>query len=125
MAAPTERDLELFRIVEDVQDVTGARVVLVTDDEGRAVAISGDEDDVPAPLRAVLGGRALAQAGSAIALLSSVDLSSSRLNVVVHDVGHGHVLAIVFDAEADFVTVQTVGREAKKMIGETLGASMH
>ena len=76
-------------------------------------------------LRAALGGRALAEAGSVIALLSSVDLSQNRLNVVVHDVGHAHVPAILFDAEADFATVQVIGREAKKMIADTLEGSLH
>jgi hypothetical protein len=124
VSGPTALQIDLFRAVEDVHDMTGAIVVLLVDGDGRSVAVSGDEDDLPPPLRAVLGGKRLAEAGSAIALMQSIagDLADTRLNVTVHDVGSEHVLAIAFDAEADFGTVQTVGREARAMIAEMLAS---
>ena len=120
---PSDQQIELFRAVEDIHEMTGAIVVLLVDADGFAVAVSGDEDDVPAPLRAVLGGKNLAAAGTVIALLEPIAaaLSGSRVNFSVYDVGSEHVLTIAFDAEADFATVQSVGQEAKEMIKAILG----
>ena len=114
----TPLQLELFRVVEDIHELADATVVLVVDADGRSVAVSGDEDDIPVPLRAALSGKRLAAAGSVVALISSVacDLAETRLNLSVYDAGSGHVLAILFDAEADFATVQSVGGDGRAMI---------
>jgi hypothetical protein len=124
--APTTLQIELFRTMEDIHEMTGALVVLLVDAEGRSIAVSGDEADLPAPLRAVLGGRRLKVAGSVIALLSPIagDLAGSRLNVSVYDVDGAHVLAIAFGADADFATVESVGREARAMLCEILRTSL-
>lgn len=115
MAGPTELQLALFSTLEDIYDLTGATVALLVDERGDTVAVSGDENDVPPDLRAVLGGRRLAEAGSVPALLEKVDASAFRLNVSLFPVG-AMLLAILFDAEADLGTVQAVGREAAKSI---------
>ena len=119
---PTDQQIDLFRAVEDVHELTGAIVVLLTDRDGVAVAVAGDEDDIPAPLRAVLGGKGLAEAGSVAALLEPVagDLVHCPLNFSVLAVGEEHVLTIAFDAEADLERTQVVGREAAQMIAEIL-----
>jgi hypothetical protein len=119
---PTERQLALFRAVEDVHDMTAATVVLVVDAEGEIVAASGDVDLVPARMRAVLSGRELAKAGSVRALLTSVGEIDTRLNVTAFDVGSAHLLAILFDAEADITTVAAVGEEARGLVAEILSA---
>ena len=51
-------------------------------------------------------------------LLEDVDLAGSLVNVTVYDVDGTHVLAILFDADADLVTVQQVGSEARTMLAE-------
>jgi hypothetical protein len=124
---PTPQQIELFRAVEDVHELTGALVVLLTDADGIALAIAGDEDDIPPPLRAVLGGKQLAAAGSVVALLEPIvaELAESRLNVTVLAVDAAHVLAIAFDSDADFDVVQRVGREAQEMLRELLGSTLH
>jgi hypothetical protein len=124
---PTPQQIELFRAVEDVHELTSALVVLLTDEDGIALAVAGDEDDIPPPLRAVLGGRQLAAAGSVVALLEPIvaELAESRLNVTVLAVDAAHVLAIAFDADADFDVVQRVGREAQQMLRELLAAPLH
>lgn len=119
---PSERQLALFRAVEDIHDLTQAIAVLLVDGDGTLVAVSGDEDDVPTKLRAVLSGKQLAEAGSVRVLLEDVDLAGSLVNVTVYDVDGIHVLAILFDAEADLVTVQEVGTEAREMLAEILSA---
>jgi predicted regulator of Ras-like GTPase activity (Roadblock/LC7/MglB family) len=119
---PSERQLALFRAVEDIHDLTQAIAVLLVDGDGTLIAASGDEDDVPAKLRAVLSGKQLAEAGSVRVLLEDVDLAGSLVNVTIYDIDGTHVLAILFDAEADFVTVQQVGTEAKEMLNEILSA---
>ncbi|MBX3216122.1 MAG: hypothetical protein KF850_29045 [Labilithrix sp.] len=121
---PSEKQLALFRAVEDIHDLTQAITVLLVDGSGDLVAASGDEDDVPATLRAVLGGRQLAEAGSVRVLLEDVDLAGAPVNVTVYDVDGTHVLAILFDAEADLATVQQVGAEAKVMLAEILAAPL-
>lgn len=133
--APTEKELALFRALEDIHDLTNAITVLLVDAEGASVAVSGDEDDVPGPIRAALSGKRLAAAGSVVALLSSVgEIDGSRarglrerdaaLNVSAFDVDGSHVLAIVFDAEADLMTVQEVGRDARVMLANILAAPL-
>jgi len=119
---PTDRQLDLFRAVEDVHELTGAIVVLLTDRDATAIAVAGDEDDIPAPLRAVLGGAALARAGSVPALLEAVneDLAGCPLNFTIRAVAGGHVLTIAFDAEADFAAIQAIAGEAVEMLGEIL-----
>jgi hypothetical protein len=119
---PTERQLALFRAVEDVHDMTAATVVLVVDADGEIVAASGDVDLVPAPMRTILSGKRLATAGSVRALLASVGEIDTRLNVTAFDVGSAHVMAILFDADADITTVAAVGEEARALIGEILSA---
>ena len=119
---PTAQQIDLFRAVEDIHELTGATVVLLTDAEGVAVAAAGDEDDLPPSLRAVLGGKQLAAAGSVRALLEpiSADLADTPINYSILAVANGHVLTIAFDAEANFDVVQTVGREGSQMISELL-----
>lgn len=119
-ATPTEQQLALFRALEDVHDLTSAVVVLLVDREGVAVAVSGDENDVPAPVRSVLSGEGLAKAGSIRELLVSAGEFETHLNVTAFDAGSGHVLAIVFDAEADIATVSAVGGEARVLVAEIL-----
>ncbi|MBX3259948.1 MAG: hypothetical protein KIS78_07795 [Labilithrix sp.] len=121
-APPTERQIALFRALEDIHDLTQAITVLLVDGDGALVAVSGDEDDVPATLRAVLGGKQLAEAGSVRGLLEDVDLAGAPVNVTVYDVDGTHVLAILFDAQADLVTVQQVGKEGREMLAEILAA---
>lgn len=118
---PTEQQIALFRAVEDVHDLTAAIAVLLVDAKGTLVAISGDEDEVPIGLRRVLSGERLAAAGSVRELLGDVDLGTLNVSVLAVD---QHVLAIVFDADANFATVQTVGAEARAMIGEILAAPL-
>lgn len=117
---PSERQLALFRAVEDIHDLTQAIAVLLVDGDGSSVAVSGDEDDIPVALRAVLSGKQLAEAGSVRVLLEDLDLAGSLVNVTVYDVDGTHVLAILFDAEADLMTVQEVGREGRTMLAEIL-----
>ena len=119
---PTAQQIDLFRAVEDIHELTGATVVLLTDADGVAVAAAGDEDDLPPSLRAVLGGKQLAAAGSVRALLEPIsgDLADTPINYSILAVANGHVLTIAFDAEANFDVVQTVGREGSQMISELL-----
>jgi hypothetical protein len=122
---PSALQIDLFRAVEDIHELTGAIVVLLTDADGVAVAVAGDEDEIPAPLRAVLGGRKLAQAGSVVALLEPIagDLGHCPLNFSIIAVADAHVLVIAFDTEATLDTVQNVGREGAQMIAELLRPS--
>jgi hypothetical protein len=124
---PTPQQIELFRAVEDIHELTSAIVVLLTDADAVALAVAGDEDDLPLPLRAVLGGKQLAAAGSVVALLEPIvaELAESRLNVTVLAVDAAHVLTIAFDADADFDLVQRVGREAQQMLAELLATPLH
>ena len=119
---PTAQQIDLFRAVEDVHEMTGAIVVLLTDAEGFAVAVAGDEDDLPPSLRAVLTGKQLAAAGGVRALLEPIssELADTHVNYSILAVENAHVLTIAFDADADFDVVQTVGREASEMISEIL-----
>jgi len=121
---PSDRELALFRAVEDIHDLTQAIAVLLVDGDGTSVAVSGDEDDIPVALRAVLSGKQLAEAGSVRVLLEDVDLAGSAVNVTVYDVDGTHVLAILFDADADLVTVQEVGREGRTMLAEILATPL-
>jgi hypothetical protein len=122
---PTTLQIELFRAVEDIHELTGATVVLLTDAQARTVAVSGDEADIPSPIRSVLGGDKLREAGSVIALLSPVakEVADWRVNVAVHAVDGGHVLAIAFDAEADLAAVQAIGKDARVTLAEILRAA--
>src|SRR4051812_2223023 len=122
MTGPTAQQIDLFRAVEDVHEMTQAIVVLLTDADGVAIAVAGDEDDVPPPLRALLGGKQLAAAGSVRALLEPIagELGESHVNFSILSIDGAHVLTIAFDAESDFDVVQTVGREASQMISEIL-----
>jgi len=117
---PSAQQIDLFRAVEDVHELTGAIVVLLTDGNAVAIAVAGDEDDIPAPLRAVLGGRKLAAAGGVAALLEPIagDLGHCPLNFSILAVGDSHVLTIAFDADANLETVQVVGREGATMIAD-------
>ncbi len=121
---PSEKELALFRAVEDIHDLTQAITVLLVDADGGAVAVSGDEDDIPVALRTVLSGKQLAEAGSVRVLLEDVDLAGALVNITVYDVAGTHVLAILFDAEADLMTVQEVGQEARAMLAEILSGSI-
>ena len=121
---PSEKQIALFRTVEDIHDLTQAITVLLVDGDGGSVAVSGDEDDIPVALRAVLSGKQLAEAGSVRLLLEDLDLAGSLMNVTVYDVDGTHVLAILFDAEADLVTVQQVGQEAREMLAEILSTPL-
>ncbi|MBX3188634.1 MAG: hypothetical protein KF819_16575 [Labilithrix sp.] len=125
MAEPSMTQLDLFRTVEDIHELAQAIVVLLTDREGVSIAVSGDEDDIPPPLRAVLSGKGLAAAGSVRALLEPIgeDLASWPINFSILPVGDAHVLAIAFDAEADLDVVQRVAREGAQMIAEILSAA--
>jgi hypothetical protein len=121
VTGPTDQQLALFSALEDIHDLTAAIVVLLVDAQGISVAVSGDENEVPAPLRAVLSGNKLAEAGSVRALLEDVDLSTT-LNVSIFSAG-SMLLAILFDADADLGTVQSVGKQAAEMITEILQAT--
>jgi hypothetical protein len=119
---PTTQQLDLFRAVEDVHEMTGAIVVLLTDADGVAIAVAGDEDELPPSLRAVLSGKQLAAAGGVVRLLEPIagELAETHVNFSILAVERTHVLTIAFDAEANFDVVQTVGREASQMISEIL-----
>lgn len=119
---PTERQIALFSALEDVHELTQALVVILVDEDGASVAVAGDEDEIPKDLRAVLGGKNLAAAGSVRALLEPVDFSAMPLNVSIFATGP-MVLAILFDAESDLGTVQAVGKQASEMIAEILAAT--
>jgi hypothetical protein len=121
---PTERQLALFRAVEDIHDLTAAIVILLVDEHGTTLAVSGDEAEVPRPLRSALSGKRLASAGSVVEFLRGLGDLGSTLNVALYDVDGKHVLAIVFDADADLVTVQTVGRDASPLFAELLAAPL-
>ncbi len=125
MDGPTAQQIDLFRAVEDIHELTAALVVLLTDRDGVAIAVAGDEDDIPPSLRAVLGGENLARAGSVRALLEPVGerLSLCPLNFSILPVADAHLLTIAFDVEASFDTVQTVGREGAAILTEILRAS--
>jgi hypothetical protein len=125
MPLPSALEIELFRAVEDVHELTGAIVVLLVDAEGRSVAVSGDEDDLPPSLRAILSGRHLAAAGSVRELLSPIagELVDSRLNVTILDVDGSFVLAIAFDTKAELDVVQSVGGQARAMIAELVATT--
>ena len=118
---PTERQIDLVRALEDLHDLTKAITILLVDEDGALLAASGDENDVPPALRAVLSGKQLAAAGGVRALLEPVENLGST-NVTILDVDGKHVLAILFDAEADVMTVQTVGREASALLREILAS---
>ena len=117
---PSEMELALFRAVEDIHDLTQAITVLLVDADGSSVAVSGDENDIPTALRTVLSGKQLAEAGSVRVLLEDLDLAGATVNVTVYDVAGTHVLAILFDADADLATVQEVGQEGRVMLAEIL-----
>jgi hypothetical protein len=119
---PTERQLTLFRVVEDIHDLTAAIIVLVVDAEGTLLAISGDENEIPPALRAVLSGKQLAEAGSVRELLTDVEMGT--INVSVFAIDGVHVLAILFNADADLATVQSVGGEARDMLKEIFSAPL-
>jgi hypothetical protein len=123
-AVPTELQLALFRTVEDIHDLTAAIVVILVDEHGTALAVSGDDREIPAPLRAALSGKRLAAAGSVVDFLRAVGDLRSTLNVAVYDVDGRHVLAIVFDSDADISRVQAVGREASPLLAELLAAPL-
>src|SRR4051794_5736534 len=97
--APTVMQLDLFRAVEDVHDMTRAIVVLLVDYDGASVAVSGDEGNFPLPLRAVLAARKLEAAGSVKALLEPILGELGAMNVNIQAIGCTHVLVIGFDAE--------------------------
>lgn len=122
---PSAQQIELFRAVEDVHEMTLATVVLLTDADGVSLAVAGDEDVLPGALRSVLGAKQLAAAGSVKALLEPVfaEIGQWALNVLVLAVDARHVLTIVFDAAADFDVVQTVSREGQAMLAEILAAN--
>jgi hypothetical protein len=121
-ARPTERQIALFSALEDLHDLTAAIVVILVDRHGTSIAVSGDEDEIPAALRQALSGRRLAEAGSVRELLLDVEMGT--LNVSIYSAADDHVLAIVFDADADLATVQTVGREGAAMVSEILSAPL-
>ena len=123
-SGPSAMQIDLFRAMEDIHEMTDALVVLLTDVDGVAVAVSGDEDDVPKPLRDVLSGKRLSEAGTVVELLTPIAGDLGGINVSVFAVERSHVLAIVFDAEADLGTVQQVGREARTMLSEILTSSL-
>jgi hypothetical protein len=121
---PSAMQIDLFRAMEDIHEMTSAIVVLLVDADGVSVAVSGDEDDVPVPLREALSGKRLAEAGTVVKLLEPIAGDLGGLNVSVYAVERGHVLAILFDAESDLGTVQQVGREARTMLSEILTADL-
>lgn len=122
---PSAQQIDLFRAVEDIHELTGAIVVLLTDRDGVSIAVAGDEDDIPPSLRAVLGAEKLARAGSVPALLEPIgeELAHCPLNFSLFPVGEAHVLAIAFDVEASLETVQVVGREGAQMIADIVRAA--
>jgi hypothetical protein len=120
---PSAMQIDLFRAMEDIHEMTEAHVVLLVDAGGAAVAVSGDEDEIPKPLREALSGNRLDEAGSVVALLTPIAGELGGMNVSIYAVERGHVLAIVFDAEADLATVQQVGKEAQTMLSEILKAA--
>lgn len=120
---PSAMQIDLFRAMEDIHEMTNAHVVLLVDADGVSVAVSGDEDEVPAPLRAALSGKRLAEAGTVVALLTPIAGELGGMNVSIYAVERAHVLAILFDAEADLATVQQVGREAQAMLSDILTAA--
>ena len=124
---PSAQQIDLFRAVEDIHELTSAIVVLLTDGDGVALAAAGDEDDIPAPLRAVLGGKNLAHAGGVAALLEPIagELAHCPLNFSIIAAGAAHVLTIAFDVEADLDTVQVVGREGAQLIAEIFHPTVH
>lgn len=117
---PSAMQIDLFRAMEDIHEMTDAHVVLLVDADGVAVAVSGDEDEIPTPLRQALSGKRLAEAGNVVALLTPIAGELGGMNVSIYAVERAHVLAILFDAEADLATVQQVGREAQAMLSELL-----
>lgn len=120
---PNEKQLALFRAMEDIHELTNAITILLADEEGTSIAVSGDEDEIPPPIRAVIGGKRLAEAGSVRALLSSIgEVAGHVPNITLFDVDGKHVLAIAFDAECDISTIQQVGKEASGLLAEILGA---
>lgn len=111
--------------MEDIHDLTDAIVVLLVDAHGSLVAISGDEDEVPVPIRSALGGKKLREAGSTRELLSRIEFDDGKwptnMNVSIFDVtGTEHVLGILFDASVDVMTVQSIGKEASEMVAQIL-----
>jgi hypothetical protein len=124
MDGPTAQQIDLFRAVEDIHELTAAIVILLTDRDGVAVAVAGDEDDIPPSLRAILGGENLARAGSVRALLEPIgdELSMCPLNFSILPVADSYLLTIAFDVEASFETVVAVGREGAAMLTEILRA---
>ena len=122
-SGPSAMQIDLFRAMEDIHEMTNAHVVLLTDVDGVAIAVSGDEDEIPRPLREALSGKRLAEAGTVVALLTPIAGELGGMNVSIYAVERSHVLAILFDAEADLATVQQVGREAQAMLSEILTAS--
>ena len=69
---PNEKQIALFRAMEDIHDLTAAITILLVDEHGSSVAVSGDEDHVPPVLRKALSGKNLEAAGSGRELLSSI-----------------------------------------------------
>jgi hypothetical protein len=124
LPGPTDLQIELFRTVEDIHDMTGAIAVLIVGEDGESLAVSGDELDIPAPVRAVLAGKKLEAAGSARELLSTVagDLAGSPMNLTIYAIDARHVLCIAFGSDADLSTVQSVGNEARVMLAELFRA---
>jgi hypothetical protein len=120
---PSAMQIDLFRAMEDIHEMTDAHVVLLVDADGVAVAVSGDEDEIPKPLREALSGKRLAAAGTVVELLTPIAGELGGMNVSIYAVARAHVLAILFDAESDLGTVQQVGREAQAMLSEILTAS--
>lgn len=122
MSGPSERQLALFSALEDIHDLTAARVVLLVDESGTTIAVSGDENEIQSELRAVLSGKKLADAGGVRALLEPVDFTGTSLNVSLFASGP-MLLAVLFDADSDLGTVQSVGKQAAEMIAEILEAT--
>lgn len=124
MDVPTAQQIDLFRAVEEIHELTSALVILLTDADGAAVAVAGDEDDLPPPLRAVLGGENLMRAGSVLALLEPIgeQLATCPLNFSILPAGPSHLLTIAFGVETSFETVQEVGKAGAAMIAEILRA---
>ncbi len=122
---PNEKQLALFRAMEDIHELTNAITILLADEFGTAVAVSGDENDIPPPVRAAISGTRLAEAGSVRELLSSIgELDKNAPNVTLFAVDGTHVLGVVFDADCDVMTVEEVGREASALLAEILAAPL-
>src|SRR5689334_16535883 len=84
---PNEKQLALFRALEDLHELTNAITILLADEFGAPVAVSGDENDIPPAVRAVINGQRLARAGSVRELLSSIgELGKDAPNVTLFDV---------------------------------------